>query len=153
MRSRSSLCGLWSLVVASSASALTMSWTPVGNPGNAADSTGYGAMGAVGYSYSIGTYEVTNGQYVEFLNAKAATDPLGLYNTNMATALGGITRSGSSGSYTYSTIAGRESVPVTFVSFYDSLRFTNWLDNGQGNGDTLGQVHVMGELKAGREKQ
>ena len=50
---------------------ITMAWSPVGNAGNAADSrTGHGA---VGYNYSIGTYDVTNSQYqyVEFLNAKA----------------------------------------------------------------------------------
>ena len=27
-------------------------------------------------------------------------------------------------------------MPVNFVSFYDALRFANWLNNGQGNGDT-----------------
>jgi hypothetical protein len=134
--------GLVSLMAVSSASALAMSWTPIGNPGNAADTT---SLGAVSYGYSIGTYEVTNGQYVEFLNAKAAADPLGLYNTNMAGTLGGITRSGGSGSYTYSTIAGRENVPVTFVSFYDSLRFANWLSNGQGSGDTeTGSYTLLG---------
>ena len=36
------------------------------------------------YTYRIAKYEVTNAQYAEFLNAKAATDPLGLYNPNMA---------------------------------------------------------------------
>jgi formylglycine-generating enzyme required for sulfatase activity len=134
-----------SLCVAVSASALTMSWTPVGNPGNAADATAYGPMGAVSYAYSVGTYEVTNAQYAEFLNAKAVDDPLGLYNTNMATALGGITRSGSPGTYTYSTISGRETVPVTWVSFYDALRFTNWLNNGQGSGDTeTGSYTLLG---------
>ena len=44
----------------------------VGNPGNAADSTGYGS---VGYTYSIGTYDVTLTQYTAFLNAVAATVP------------------------------------------------------------------------------
>jgi hypothetical protein len=46
----------------------------------------------------------------------AATDPNGLYNTNMAVDYGGITRAGSSGSYSYSTIAGRENMPVNYVS-------------------------------------
>jgi len=41
---------------------------------------------------------------------------------------------GSPGSYTYSPIAGREALPVVFVSFYDALRFANWLHNGQPTG-------------------
>jgi formylglycine-generating enzyme required for sulfatase activity len=125
-----------SLLIASSASAVTMAWTPIGNPGNACDPQSDGCFGAVGYTYSIGTYEVTNAQYVEFLNAKAAADPLGLYNVNMASGDGGITRSGLSGSFTYAAIAGRGDMPVNFVSFYDTLRFANWLSNGQGSGDT-----------------
>ena len=76
------------LLLAVSASAVAMDWTPVGDPGNACDpqplvAGGTGCFGAVGYSYSIGTYEVTNAQYTEFLNAKAASDPLGLYNTGI----------------------------------------------------------------------
>ena len=142
------LCALLSLLVASSASAVTMDWTPIGNPGNACHpnngSVGLvtGCWGSVNYAYHIATYEVTNAQYTEFLNAKAASDPLGLYNTVMAnpsasyTASGGITRSGSSGSYTYSAIVGRENMPVNHVSFYDALRFANWVNNGQGSADT-----------------
>ncbi len=121
------------LLLGGPASAVTMDWTAVGNPGNAADSTGYGA---VGYAYNIGTYEVTNAQYAEFLNAKAAADPLALYNTSMGSGFGGITQSGVSGSFTYSVISGRADMPVNNVSFYDILRFTNWLNNGQGAGDT-----------------
>lgn len=77
--------------------AVSIAWSPVGDPGNAADTT---TFGSVGYDYSIGTYEVTNAHYAEFLNAKAASDSLGLYNTNMGGGLGGITRSGVSGSFT-----------------------------------------------------
>ncbi|HEY3254742.1 MAG TPA: SUMF1/EgtB/PvdO family nonheme iron enzyme [Polyangiaceae bacterium] len=128
------------LLLASAASAVTMDWTSVGEPGNACDPQSQGCFGAVSYSYNIGTYEVTNAQYAELLNAKAASDPLGLYNTRMgfpaASNYGGIARSGSSGSYTYSAIAGREDMPVNYVSFFDALRFANWLNNGQGNGDT-----------------
>jgi hypothetical protein len=57
---------LLSLLMTSSASAVTMSWTPVGNPGNACDPQSQGCFGAVGYAYSIGTYEVTNAQYASF---------------------------------------------------------------------------------------
>ena len=27
-------------------------------------------------------------------------------------------------------------MPVNYVDFYDALRFANWMNNGQGNGDT-----------------
>jgi formylglycine-generating enzyme len=129
---------LLSLLIASSASAVTMDWTPIGNPNNPGDSyyCGPNPCGAVPYAYSIGTYDVTNAQYVEFLNAKAASDPLGLYNLSMGSGYGGITRGGSSGSYTYTAITGRADMPVNYVSFFDSLRFANWMNNGQGSGDT-----------------
>jgi formylglycine-generating enzyme len=143
---------LLSLLIASSASAVTMDWTLVGNPGNACDPqpSAFGAppgcFGAVEYTYSIGTYEVTNAQYAEFLNAKAASDPNELYNINMAfpaTDHGGITRSGSPGSYSYSAIAGRENMPVNNVSFFDALRFANWMNNGQGSGDTETGSYIL----------
>jgi len=119
------------------ASALDIEFVTVGNPGNACDPQGVGrCFGAVGYSYRIAAHEVTNAQYAEFLNAKAASDPLGLYNPDMAGNEGGITRSGSSGSFAYGVIAGRENNPVTLVSLYDALRFVNWLHNGQGNDST-----------------
>jgi formylglycine-generating enzyme required for sulfatase activity len=119
------------LSVAGPAQAVDIDWVTVGDPGNADDDTGYGA---VAYTYRIGKYEVTNAQYTEFLNAVAAGDLYGSYNGNMGYGLGGITRSGSWGSYTYSAIAGRESWPVNYVSFYDALRFANWLHNGQPTG-------------------
>src|SRR5262250_2458611 len=71
------------LLITSSASAVTIDWTPVGNAGNACETQSDGCYGAVGYAYSIGTYEVTNAQYAGFLNAVAVSDPLGLYDTNM----------------------------------------------------------------------
>ncbi len=118
------------------ASAVTIDWVTVGDPGNACDPQLEGCFGSVSQTYRIAKHEVTNAQYAEFLNAKAASDPNGLYNTSMGSGFGGITRSGSDGSYTYSAIAGREAMPVNYVSFYDSLRFANWLNNGQGSGDT-----------------
>jgi formylglycine-generating enzyme required for sulfatase activity len=135
---------LLSLGIASSASAVTMDWTPIGNPGNACDGWPQECIGAVGYAYSIGTYEVTNTQYAEFLNAKAASDPLELYAAQMG--FGGITRSGISGAFTYSVIAGRANMPVNFVSFYDALRFANWMHNGQGSGSTeTGAYTLLGD--------
>ena len=61
----------------------------VGNPGNAADATGFGA---VAYEYRIGKYEVTNAQYCGFLNAVAKTDTFGRYHPGMAGEYGGITQ-------------------------------------------------------------
>jgi ELWxxDGT repeat protein len=111
----------------------------VGNPGNAVDENG---LGSVAYSYQIGEFEVTAGQYTEFLNAKAKSDPYGLYNANMSdtSRFGGsgcnIQRSGSNGSYVYSVASEWANRPVNWVSFWDACRFVNWLSNGQGNGDT-----------------
>jgi formylglycine-generating enzyme required for sulfatase activity len=119
--------------MANNASALiTIDTVPVDNAGNANDSTGFGA---VGYNYSIGTYEVTLNQYSAFLNAVGKTDTYGLYNTSMGTDLNvrGISRSGASGSYTYAVL-GSGARPVTYVSWYDSARFVNWLHNGQPTG-------------------
>ena len=59
-------------------------FVPVGNPGNAADPATGSLYGDVNYEYSIGQYEITIGQYTEFLNAVAASDPYGLYNSSMA---------------------------------------------------------------------
>jgi formylglycine-generating enzyme len=110
---------------------------PVGDPGNAGDSR-YGGYGSVAYTYNIGKYEVTAGQYCEFLNAVAATDTHGLYNGSMWSNTYGckIQRTGSSGSYSYSVASGDANRPVNYVSYWDACRFANWSNNGQGNGDT-----------------
>jgi len=122
---------------------MVMDWVTVGDPGNAGELSGgsvpggFGPdriCGAVEYTYNIGRHEVTNSQYAEFLNAAAASDPNGLYNTSMGSGYGGITRSGSPDSYTYSPILGRGNMPVNSVSWYDTLRFANWLHNGQPTG-------------------
>ena len=88
------------------------------------------------YNYNIDKYDVTVGQYTDFLNSVAATDTYGLYNTSMATDLNiaGISRSGSSGSYTYSVIGSSANLPITYVSWGDAARFANWLQNGQPSG-------------------
>jgi len=115
------------LAASTATAAINIDTVFVGDAGNPNDSTGFGG---VSYGYHIGTYEVTNAQYTAFLNATASTDTFGLYNTNMSGTSGGITRSGSSGSYTYSTIGGRENNPVNHVSFWDAARFANWLTTG-----------------------
>ena len=127
------MCGL--LVITPLYADVMIDMTYIGDAGNTADWTG---MGSVDYTYYIGTYEVTVGQYTEFLNAVAASDPYGLYSENMASdPLGAsISRSGEDGSYTYTAVAGKENEPVRSVNFYDACRFCNWMANGQSAGDT-----------------
>ena len=113
---------------------VTIDWVTVGDPGNSCETQSQGCFGSVAYPYRISKFQVTNAQYTEFLNAVAATDTNGLYDTSMGSGRGGITRSGSSGSYSYATIFGRADMPVIFVSFWDATRFANWLHNGQATG-------------------
>ena len=96
--------------------AVTIEWVTVGDPGNACDPQSDGCYGAVDYVYRIGTYEVTNAEYAEFLNAVADTDTYWLYKGNMGSGLGGITRTGRPGSFAYSAIVGRGAMPVMYVS-------------------------------------
>ncbi len=127
-------------LLVSTAQAVIIETVRVGNPGNSNDTeqmndgtTGYGG---VDYVYNIGKYEVTAGQYTEFLNAVAAEDTYGLYNGSMWSSDDGckIQRSGSSGSYSYSVAGDRMHRPVNFVSWGDATRFANWLHNGQPTG-------------------
>ena len=144
---RNAALALLALLVAFTADvwAVTMNWSPVGNAGNANDgTTGYGA---VSYNYNIGAYDVTNSQYVEFLNAKDpnGTSPLQLYSSNMSSApFGGINyTSGAANGSKYSVISGDGNHPVNYVTWYDSIRFANWLNNGQGNSDTESGAYTL----------
>jgi hypothetical protein len=52
----------------------------------------------------------------------------------MGVGVGGILRSGISGSYSYAPISGRGDLPVNYVSFWPAARFANWMHNGQPSG-------------------
>jgi len=132
MRSILALAGL--LLALPARGLVTVDWVEVGNPGNAPDHTGYGAVPA---RFELARFETTNAQYAEFLNAVAATDAHGLYNPSMGNDArnGGVTRSGSAGSFRYEVKPGFADLPVVYVSFYDALRFANWLHNGQPTGE------------------
>ncbi len=117
---------------------VTIETVAVGDPGNDPDDSG--GPGTVDYSYGIGKFEVTQAQYVEFLNAVAKSDPYQLYDNWMVPvtypATNGsctsILRTGSSGSYVYSIPDSRfADRPVAALSWADAARFCNWLDNGQ----------------------
>ena len=123
----------------------------VGNVGNAPDQDfGEGAFGAVSYEFQIGKTEVTLAQCAAFLNAVAATDTHNLYNLNLETNLNiaGISRSGSSGNFTYSVI-GTATRPVTFVSWFDAARFCNWLHNGRPGGSQIASTTERGAYTLG----
>ena len=110
------------------ASAEAIQWVTVGDPGNTADTTTYGA---VADSFRIMKYEFTNQQYTDFLNSVAKTDTYSLYNSSMdSNARGGITQSGTSGAYTYAVKTDMGDKPVNYVSWFDAARVSNWLMNG-----------------------
>jgi len=112
----------------------------VGNPGNAPDievmEDGTSGYGSVSYEYKIGKFEVTAGQYCEFLNKVATTDTYGLYDASMWSDPYAcqIQQLVSSGSYTYRVEPDWANRPVNYVSWGDAARFCNWLTNGQPTG-------------------
>jgi formylglycine-generating enzyme len=134
------------LFTSAHATPITIDWVTVGDPGNSNDTTGYGA---VAEEYRIATHLVTIQQYTDFLNAVAQSDPYALYNPSMASDLNiaGIARSGTSGGYSYSVIDNRGpsgNRPITFVSWFDAARFSNWMQNGQGGpGSTETGVYTL----------
>jgi formylglycine-generating enzyme required for sulfatase activity len=150
MKTRKSLTSIGLAVLAgvshvtpASASMVDIAWVTVGDAGNKADTrvgTGSLGYGAVGYAYQIGKYEVTNAQYVGFLNAAdpSGANANGIYNTKMGSEkLGGISYTSAAASGAKYTIrTNMDNKPVNFVDWYDAARFSNWLGNGQGTGST-----------------
>jgi formylglycine-generating enzyme required for sulfatase activity len=84
------------------ANQFTIDFTTIGNPGNAADFTGYGS---VGYTYRIGTYAISQNQI------DAAT----------ASGLANVTAGAWSGDQ-----------PAANMSWYESAAFVNWLNTSKG---------------------
>ena len=119
-----------------------MEFVRVANPGNADDvvdadllSFGIQRTGGVNQTYLIGKYEVTNTQYTQFLNAVAATDVNDLYDVRMVVdPRAGIMQSGNPGSFTYALKPNMGNKPVIWISFYDAIRFCNWIHNGMPTG-------------------
>ena len=150
-------CGAMFLALSADASEVAIDWTEVGNPGNTADPVdgnslvgGIQHLGAVPYTFFIDKFDVTVNQYVAFLNAKDPTgvNSLGLYSTNMNSSPFGTinyTAGNQSGSK-YSAMAFQGSKPATYTNWYNSIRFANWLNNGQGNGDTETGAYTLGAL-------
>ena len=133
---------------------VTFDWATVGNPGNAPDTltmtkgavpdntTGYGS---VGYTYQISKYDVTNAQYVQFLNAvdPAGSNTLRVYTTKMSDPsanpaglayTGGIDRNLAAASGArYSAKAGQENTPAIWINWASGARFVNDMSVFTGN--------------------
>jgi formylglycine-generating enzyme required for sulfatase activity len=117
---------------------VTIDTVTVGDAGNAADTTGYGAVTNV---FAIGKYEVTIGQYATFLNTVASVTTnsyiVSLWSGVMLNPnVRGISRSGSgtlASPYSYS-VDGSGNRPISGVSWFDAARFANWMNNGATNG-------------------
>ena len=114
---------------------ISIDWVTIGQPGNSCkyyDGQGpTGCYGSVGYVYRISKYELTAGQFVEFLNAVAADDPNRLYTQMHEGSRRDIDRHGTAPTFTYSVRAGYVNKPKQKLSYVDALRFANWLHNGQ----------------------
>jgi formylglycine-generating enzyme required for sulfatase activity len=110
----------------------------VGDPGNTADSTGYGA---VSQTFDIMKFEFTNQQYVHFLNSVDAngTNPNSIYAASMGSdARGGISfTSGAATGFKYAVRTNMGDKPVNFVSWFDAARVSNWLHNGATSSSSM----------------
>jgi formylglycine-generating enzyme required for sulfatase activity len=96
----------------SGANAFTMDFVTIGNPGNAADTTGNpNPAGSVAYIYNIGKYEVSRGQ----IDKANAAGSLGITMYDM-TSYGG----------------NGVNKPATGVSWYEAAKYVNWLNTSTG---------------------
>src|SRR6266576_6692666 len=105
--------------------AIPVEWVTVGDPANNPK-----AFGNVVDVFQMGRTEITNYQYVEFLNAVDShrTNTLGLYHPALMTddARGGIVNN-VNGRYDIKPLRGNN--PVIGVNWFDALRFANWVNN------------------------
>jgi hypothetical protein len=88
-----------------------MEFVTIGNPGNLADTSGTpNPAGAVGYTYAIGKFEVSE-------------DMITKYNANFGTANNLVITKDTFG----------VNKPATSVSWNEAARFVNWLNTSTGN--------------------
>ena len=96
----------------SGANAFSIDFVEIGNPGNAADTTGSpNPAGAVAYAYNIGMYEVSR----DMITKANAAGSLGITLNDISSFGGnGVNR------------------PATGVSWNEAARFVNWLNTSKG---------------------
>ena len=88
-----------------------MDFVTIGNPGNAADTTGSpNPAGSVGYTYDIGKFEVSE-------------DMITKYNANFGTANSLVITKDTRGT----------NKPATSITWNEAARFVNWLNTSTGN--------------------
>jgi hypothetical protein len=92
-------------VFGSGSNQFAIDFVEIGNPGNAADSTGYGA---VDYSYRIGKYEITRDQ---FYLATTFDSSIGYQGNASSSGLS----------------------PTSGISWYEAIRYCNWLTSGDAD--------------------
>jgi formylglycine-generating enzyme required for sulfatase activity len=98
----------------SGANQFGMTFVTIGNPGNAADTTGVpNSVGAVGYTYDIGKFEVSRAMVTAY---------------NATPGVVQITLDSMTG-FTDGTGANR---PATGISWNEAARFVNWLNTEKG---------------------
>ena len=92
--------------------AFTMDFVTIGNPNNAADTTGSpNPAGSVAYTYNLGKYEVSR----DMITKANAVGSLGITMSDMTSYGGnGVDR------------------PATGVSWYEAARYVNWLNTSTG---------------------
>ena len=105
---------------------IDIDFVTIGNAGNSADTTGYGA---VGHNYRIGKYEITNSQW------------------NAFTGAAGVPAGNPSYAYDQSSTWTSAQQPTNNISWYEAAQFCNYLTSGQkysgayqfdGSGNFLG---------------
>lgn len=115
-------------------------YVEVGDINNSADSNSIGSVSSV---FFIKKYPVTNAEYVDFLNSIYSSytvdQKINLWISEMGNSTnvqerGGITRSGSFGSYSYSVVANMGDKPVNYIDWFGAARYINWLHNGKPTG-------------------
>ena len=96
----------------SGANAFTMDFVTIGNPNNAADTTGSpNPAGSVAYTYNLGMYEVSRDQITKANSAGS----LGITLQDM-------TNYGGNGLLK----------PATGISYYEAAKYVNWLNTSTG---------------------
>src|SRR5262245_48102698 len=95
--------------------AVTIDLITIGHAGNPADfgNPTFPGLGSVPYEFRLAKYELTNVQYVEFLNIKAKTDPFDLYDPRMTSdPRSGILRTDGPSGFVYSVKPDMGNKPV-----------------------------------------